>query len=55
LLCSDGLWGVVPEKRIVQIINSTREPQEACRKLIDYANQSGGPDNITAILIRFAD
>jgi serine/threonine protein phosphatase PrpC len=55
LVCSDGLWGVVPEKRVAQVINSTREPQEACHKLIDLANQAGGPDNITAILIRLPD
>jgi len=55
LLCSDGLWGVVPEKKVAQIINSARDPQEACQKLIDSANQAGGPDNITAILIRISD
>jgi PPM family protein phosphatase len=55
LICSDGLWGVVPEKKVTQIITSTREPQEACYKLINSANQAGGPDNITAILIRLPE
>jgi PPM family protein phosphatase len=55
LLCSDGLWGVVPEKKIAQSINLSEDPEEACHKLIDLANQAGGPDNITAILIRLPD
>ncbi len=52
LLCSDGLWGVVPEKEISQIIQSSNDLQDACQELILAANQAGGPDNITAILIR---
>ena len=51
LLCSDGLWGVVPEKKLAQIILSSASPQKACQKLIEAANQAGGPDNITAIVI----
>lgn len=53
LLCSDGLWGVVPEAEVHQIITSNINPEIACRKLVDAANAAGGPDNITCILIRF--
>lgn len=52
LLCSDGLWGVVPERDLQDFICSTPDPQEACQKMIDAANAAGGPDNISAILIR---
>jgi serine/threonine protein phosphatase PrpC len=52
LLCSDGLWGVVPESEISHIIASTPDPQQACQMLVDAANEAGGPDNITAILVR---
>lgn len=55
LLCSDGLWGVVPEKKIASIITAAPTPQDACRELIDAANAAGGPDNITAILVRMPD
>lgn len=55
LLCSDGLWGVVPEQDITRIIISTPDPQQACNKLVNAANAAGGPDNITAILIRLPD
>jgi protein phosphatase len=52
LLCSDGLWGVVPEKELGQIIINAPSPQVACQQMIDAANEAGGPDNITAILVR---
>lgn len=52
LVCSDGLWGVVPESRIVEIVNTDSQLDQACKKLIDSANSAGGPDNITAILVR---
>ncbi len=52
LLCSDGLWGVVPEMEILKIVHESENPETTCRKLIDAANEAGGPDNISAILIR---
>jgi serine/threonine protein phosphatase PrpC len=53
LICSDGLWGVVPDKKIAKIISKAKNPQEACDALVRAAIQAGGPDNITAILLRF--
>lgn len=55
LLCSDGLWGVVPDEEIYHLIMSAGSPQEACQKLVQAANDAGGPDNITAILVRLPD
>ncbi|HSO27319.1 MAG TPA: PP2C family serine/threonine-protein phosphatase [Anaerolineales bacterium] len=52
LLCSDGLWGVVPQEKMVEIIRSAASPQAACHTLIAEANAAGGPDNITVILVR---
>jgi serine/threonine protein phosphatase PrpC len=51
LLCSDGLWNVVPELDILHIIRTNPDPQQACQKMIDAANTAGGPDNISAILV----
>jgi serine/threonine protein phosphatase PrpC len=51
LLCSDGLWGVVPDKEILQLVTSSSSPHLACQKLVKAANTAGGPDNITAILV----
>jgi serine/threonine protein phosphatase PrpC len=52
LLCSDGLWGVVPEETIQRLVLSCSMPEQACQEMIDAANAAGGPDNITAILVR---
>jgi protein phosphatase len=55
LLCSDGLWGVVPENDISDILRSSSEPQLVCQALIHAANAAGGPDNISVIIVRFPD
>ncbi|MBV8062674.1 MAG: Stp1/IreP family PP2C-type Ser/Thr phosphatase [Nevskia sp.] len=51
LLCTDGLTGVVPDQDIAQAIFQEPEPEKACRTLIDMANERGGADNITALLL----
>jgi protein phosphatase len=53
LVCSDGLWGVVSDAEMQKIILTSPDPQEACEKLVRAANAAGGPDNITAVLVRF--
>jgi serine/threonine protein phosphatase PrpC len=55
LVCSDGLWGVIPEEELGKIILSADTPYQACQDLINAANDAGGPDNITAILVRLPD
>ena len=52
LICSDGLWGLLSEQRMAEIIDEYDEPQEACERLVMAANESGGHDNITAILVK---
>jgi len=52
LLCSDGLWGMVTDKKIKEIILKKADPQRACDNLIKLANDKGGTDNITIIIIR---
>ena len=54
-VCSDGLWGLVPEREIYRLIATNPIPEQACMKLVDAANAAGGPDNITAILVRMPD
>lgn len=51
LLCSDGLWGSVPDVVMRDIILQAESPAAACRRLVDEANARGGPDNITAIVV----
>jgi PPM family protein phosphatase len=53
LLCSDGLTGMVPEEEILRVVtDSSGDLEKACQELIDIANERGGLDNVTAILVR---
>lgn len=51
LLCSDGLYGLVPDQSLASICLSA-DPEAALDKLIDEAKKRGGDDNITLILVR---
>jgi len=52
LLCSDGLNSMLGDKLIGEILAANRDdPAEACRALIDAANEHGGDDNITVIVL----
>ena len=52
LLCSDGLFTVVTDAQITQVLSDPAlSLADVCRKLIDAANGGGGPDNITAVVI----
>ena len=52
LLCSDGLHGVVTSAQIVETLSGDGTLEDKCRVLIDAAKQAGGPDNVTAVLLR---
>jgi protein phosphatase len=52
LLCSDGLWGVVPESTIFDLVMENESPTIASKKLVDAANEAGGPDNISVIIVK---
>ena len=54
LLCSDGLHGVVGDEDITAILLAERDLTRAAARLVERANDAGGPDNITAVLIRIA-
>jgi serine/threonine protein phosphatase PrpC len=55
LLCSDGLWGSVSDEEMYRIIQAAENPSFACNHLIKAANEAGGPDNISAIIIQYLD
>ena len=54
LVCSDGLWSIVGQEGLQTIIKSGINPQDICDRMIDAANDAGGPDNISAILVEFS-
>ena len=53
LLCSDGLTEPLTDDEIAAILGRARDPEEACAQLIAWANERGGPDNITAVVARY--
>jgi hypothetical protein len=53
LLCTDGLYNMVPHETLQELLNSNRSAESACRKLVDLANENGGKDNITVIVSHF--
>jgi protein phosphatase len=55
LLCCDGLWSVVRDEQIEALVMSTEDLEQAGQMLIDAANEAGGPDNVTAMLVRVRD
>ncbi len=52
LLCSDGLSGMVSDERMAEILRGGDDLDAHCERLIDAANEAGGTDNITVILVR---
>jgi protein phosphatase len=51
VLCSDGLWGTMTDQEIGLLV-SQFPPQVAAERLVALANERGGPDNITVIIVR---
>jgi protein phosphatase len=54
LICSDGLHGVLETLQMESILATNRGAslEDSCRKLIQAAKDAGGPDNVTAVLMR---
>ena len=56
LMCSDGLTNMIEDEEIKKIVLGQRDIVEKAEKLIDTANENGGKDNITVVLIEpFSD
>ena len=53
LLCTDGLWGCMEDEDILQIIIKSSDLQDACENLTKEVNKTGGPDNITAVIVKY--
>jgi serine/threonine protein phosphatase PrpC len=52
VLCSDGLTHMVSDPEIASVLSTTEPAQAAVDRLIELANENGGMDNITVIVIR---
>ena len=53
LLCSDGLWDMLsPAETLASFLTAETSPLVTCRRMVDAANEAGGEDNITVVLVR---
>jgi serine/threonine protein phosphatase PrpC len=51
VLCSDGLTKMIPDDGIAQIVAESAGPQQAADRLVQAANDNGGEDNVTVIVV----
>jgi serine/threonine protein phosphatase PrpC len=52
LLCCDGLWEMIREEGIRDVLLSEPDPQRACEVMVEQANLAGGSDNISVIIVQ---
>jgi serine/threonine protein phosphatase PrpC len=55
LLCTDGLTGMVADAAIATTLGECDDPEATCRALVDAANEAGGRDNITVLVVDFLE
>ncbi len=55
LFCSDGLTTMVGDEEILDTAASVKDTQALCQKLVDMANEKGGVDNITVVVVDIVD
>jgi protein phosphatase len=51
LLCSDGLWEMVRDQMIEEVLLERSDPQQVCNRLVELANLAGGEDNVSVIVL----
>ncbi|HEC31690.1 MAG TPA: serine/threonine-protein phosphatase, partial [Deltaproteobacteria bacterium] len=55
LLCSDGLTDMLSDEEIFQTVQAEKKLDKLCDKLVALANEKGGVDNITAVLVKIEE
>ena len=55
VLCSDGLFGEASEEQISSVLRRLADPKEAAEELVRIANEAGGRDNITVVVVDVVD
>lgn len=54
LLCSDGLWGLLPEETLLKTLEKGQSAQDSAQSLVNAANKAGGSDNISVIIVKIS-
>jgi protein phosphatase len=52
LMCSDGVYDLLDDQEMARLIGQSKSLDAACKTLVDAANEAGGKDNISAVLVR---
>ena len=52
LLCSDGLSNLVEDTKMLKIVLKNKDLNKSCQKLVEEANDKGGDDNISVVMVR---
>jgi protein phosphatase len=55
LFCSDGLHAMISDEEILRLLNPTASLPDIAQKLIDAANEAGGKDNVSVVLVRYTE
>lgn len=55
VLCSDGLWSMVDKQTILEMVKNSNDNDDIAKDLVKCANQNGGKDNITVIVVSILD
>lgn len=50
LLCTDGLWGMLPDAQLMAILAEGNDPEGTCTSLLAAGKRAGGQDNLTAVV-----
>jgi serine/threonine protein phosphatase PrpC len=52
LLCSDGLWHMVHDERLTELLGQSGDIQHIAQSLVNAANEAGGEGNVSVIMVR---